>query len=160
VALLLVAEFAQLPLRAPQYGIEVGEIDRWVAAQPRPFVVAELPVAPTSDAVASARQNSHYMLHAMLHWQPTVNGYSGFVPPSHEVLFDQLSRFPDEGSVRALEGLGVHYVLLHRDDYGDERFAQAVAQATALFPTRLVLAHESADGRVYAIRFPKPKGQR
>jgi hypothetical protein len=100
------------------------------------------------------------MLHSMLHWQPTVNGYSGFVPPRHEVLFDQLSRFPDEGSVRALEGLGVSYVVLHRPEMGEERFARAIADAQALFPTRLLLAHEADDGRVYSVRFAKPKGQR
>jgi len=61
--------------------------------------------------------------------------------------------------VRALESFGVNYVLLHRGDFGEERFAEAVAQAGALFPTRLVLAHESADGRVYSVRFAKPKGQ-
>jgi hypothetical protein len=160
LVLALAVEFAMVPLKAPAYAIEVGEVDRWVAAQPRPFVVAELPVAPPSDAVGSARYNSHYMLHSMLHWQPTVNGYSGFLPPSHEVLFDQLTRFPDEGSVRALEGLGVNYVVMHRADFGEERFAKAVADAQALFPTRLVLAHEAADGRVYSVRFAKPKGQR
>jgi hypothetical protein len=160
LVLLLVVEFAAFPLKAPAYAVEVGELDRWVAERPRPFVVAELPVAPPSDAVASARYNSHYMLHSMLHWQPTVNGYSGFVPARHEVLFDQLTRFPDEGSVRALEKLGVNYVVLHRGDYGEERFAKAVADAQALFPTRLVLEHDATDGRVYSVRFAKPKGQR
>jgi hypothetical protein len=160
LVLLLVVEFAAFPLNAPAYAIEVGELDRWVAGRPRPFVVAELPVAPPSDAVGTARHNSHYMLHSMLHWQPTVNGYSGFLPPRHEMLFDQLTRFPDEGSVRALETLGVNYVVLHRADYGEERFARAVADAQALFPTRLVLEHHGPDGRVYSVRFAKPKGQR
>ena len=160
IVLLLVAEFAAFPLKAPVYPIEVGEVDRWLAARPTPFVAAELPVTAPSDAVGTARYNSHYMLHSMLHWQPIVNGYSGFLTPRHEMLFDQLTRFPDEGSVRALEGLGVNYVVLHRGDYGEERFAKAVAEAQALFPTRLVLEHEAADGRVYSVRFAKPRGQR
>jgi hypothetical protein len=160
IVLLLVVEFAAFPLKAPVYPIEVGEVDRWLAARPKPFVAAELPVTPPSDAVGTARHNSHYMLHSMLHWQPIVNGYSGFLTPRHEVLFDQLSRFPDEGSVRALEGLGVSYVVLHRGDFGEERFAKVIADAQALFPTRLVLEHEVADGRVYSVRFAKPRGQR
>jgi hypothetical protein len=159
LVLLLAGEFAQFPLDAPAYAIEVGELDRWLASRPKPFVVAELPVAAPTDAIASARYHSHYMLHSMLHWQKVVNGYSGFVPPRHEMLFDQLTRFPDEGSVRALEKLGVNYVLLHRGDYGEERFAKAVADAQALFPTRLVLEHESSDGRVYSVRFAQPKGR-
>jgi hypothetical protein len=159
LVLLLVGEFAQVPLKAPAYVIEVGEADRWLASRPKPFVAAELPVAPPSDAIASARYHSHYMLHSMLHWQRVVNGYSGFVPPRHEMLFDQLTRFPDEGSVRALEKLGVNYVVLHRGDYGEERFARVVADAQALFPTRLLLAHEASDGRVYSVRFAQPKGR-
>jgi hypothetical protein len=159
LVLLLVVEFAQLPLQAPAYAIEVGDVDRWLAQRPKPFVAAELPVAAPTDAVASARYHSHYMLHSMLHWQPIVNGYSGFVPPRHEMLFDQLTRFPDEGSVRALEKLGVNYVVLHRGEYGEERFAKAVADAQSLFPTRLVLEHETGDGRVYAVRFAQPKGR-
>lgn len=156
---LLAGEFAQLPLNAPVYSIEVGEVDRWLAGRPRPFVAAELPVAPPSDATSSARHHSHYMLHSMLHWQKLVNGYSGFVPPRHEMLFDQLTRFPDEGSVRALEKLGVNYVVLHRADYGEQRFAKAVADAQALFPTRLILEHEAGDGRVYSVRFAAAKGR-
>jgi hypothetical protein len=158
LALLLAAEFAT-PLNAPVYPIETGEVDRWLAGRPKPFVAAELPIAPPADAVASARQHSHYMLHSMLHWQPIVNGYSGFVPPRHEMLFDQLTRFPDEGSVRALERLGVNYVVLHRADYGEERYAKALADAKALFPTRLVVAHDAPDGRVYSVRFAAPKGR-
>jgi hypothetical protein len=156
--LLLAAEF-RAPLNAPVYPLEVGEVDRWLASRPKPFVAAELPIAPPSDAVASARQHSHFMLHSMLHWQPLVNGYSGHRPPRHEMLFDQLTRFPDEGSVRALEKLGVNYVVLHRADYGEERFAKAVADAQALFPTRLVLEHDGPDGRVYSVRFAAPKGR-
>jgi hypothetical protein len=160
IVVLLVVEFAAFPLKAPVYPIEAGDVDRWLAARPKPFVAAELPVTPPSDAVGTARHNSHYMLHSMLHWQKVVNGYSGFLTPRHEVLFDQLSRFPDEGSVRALEGLGVNYVVLHRGDFGAERFAKVIADAQALFPTRLVLEHEAADGRVYSVRFARPKGQR
>ena len=159
LVLLLAGEFAQFPLDAREYPIEVGEVDRWLAQRPKPFVAAELPVAAPTDAVASARFHSHYMLHSMLHWQKIVNGYSGFVPPRHEAFFDQLTRFPDEGSVRALEKLGVNYVVLHRGDYGEERFAKAVADAQALFPTRLVLEHETSDGRVYSVRFAQPKGR-
>jgi hypothetical protein len=62
--------------------------------------------------------------------------------------------------VRALEGLGVNYIVVHRAEYGEERFAKVVADAQALFPTRLVLEHEAPDGRVYSVRFAKPKGQR
>ena len=62
--------------------------------------------------------------------------------------------------MRALESLGVNYVVLHRADYGEERYAKALADTQALFPTRLIVAHDAADGRVYSVRFPKPKGQR
>ena len=151
---LLAAEFAAFPLEAPEYEIERPAIDRWLAGQARPFTVLELPVAKPTDAVRSARFHSHYMLHSMQHWQPIVNGYSGIIPPRHEDLFHQLAAFPDEGGVRALELLGVKYVVLHRDFYEGDEYARVVSSAEA-FPHRLILERDEEDGRVYSLPFAR-----
>jgi hypothetical protein len=156
---LLAAEYAAFPLDARAYAIETPAVDRWLATQKRPFAVAELPIAPPTEAVRSAQLHSHYMLHSMAHWQRIVNGYSGIVPPRHEALFHRLTAFPDEGGLRALELLGVNYVVLHRELYGGEDYAAAVSRAEA-FPHRLVLEHEAEDGRVYSLPFARPSGWR
>ena len=47
------------------------------------------------------------------HWQPTADGYSGFVPPHHRELGLTLAHFPDARSLALLGGLGVERVIVH-----------------------------------------------
>lgn len=150
VVVLLVGEFAAFPLQAPLYTIDIPAIDRALAARPRPFSVVELPVADPANATQSARLNSHYMLHSMIHWQPLVNGYSGIAPPRHERLFRILTAFPDTASLRELEALGVRYAVLHREFYPEAEW-QRLAERTAAFPARLRLEAETSDGRLYSL---------
>jgi hypothetical protein len=143
-ALLLVAEFSGIPLHTVAYNIEIPAVDRWLAGQPKPFVVAEVPVRPYE------RYHSTYMLHSMAHWQKTVHGYSGFRPPLHEKLYDQLRGFPDEESVEALRRLGVNYVVAHTDWYGPGEWEEVEARLEA-FADIVRLVHTDGPGRVYAI---------
>jgi hypothetical protein len=55
------------------------------------------------------------MLGSTRHFKPLVNGYSGFTPPSYVAHYTQLAAFPDAGSLRALQSLGVTHVFVHRD---------------------------------------------
>jgi hypothetical protein len=115
--------------------------------------MVELPVADPGDAAAAARLHSRYMLHSMAHWRPLVNGYSGLVPPRHEALFRLLPGFPDDVSLRALEGLGVRYAVVHTDFYPRPDRApleRRLAEATAA--GRLELLHRDGDGLVYALK--------
>ncbi|MGE5127058.1 MAG: hypothetical protein ACM3PV_12265 [Betaproteobacteria bacterium] len=152
---LLLAEYAAFPLAARPYEIEAPAVDRELAARPRPFAAVELPVADPANAVASARLNSRYMLHSMLHWQPIVNGYSGIVPPRHERLFRILTAFPDTASLAELEAIGVRYAVLHREFYSDAEWASVVARADGL-AGRLRLEAETADGRLYSLPLAQP----
>ncbi len=155
VVVLLLAEFAAFPLAARPYEIEAPAVDRELAARPRPFAAVELPVADPANAVASARLNSRYMLHSMLHWQPIVNGYSGIVPPRHERLFRILTAFPDTASLAELEAIGVRYAVLHREFYSEAEWASVVARADGL-AGRLRLEAETADGRLYSLPLARP----
>lgn len=147
---LLLVEFAAFPLEAPRYPLELPAVDRWLAEQPRPFTIVELPVPDPADATRSARLHSHYMLHSMAHWQPMVNGYSGLVPPRHERLYRLLTTFPDEGSLRELESLGIRYAVLHREFYPGAEW-ERVRERAGAFGERLQLEHEEADGAVYSL---------
>jgi hypothetical protein len=152
---LLLAEFAAFPLAARPYEIEAPAVDRELAARPRPFAAVELPVADPANAVDSARLNSRYMLHSLLHWQPIVNGYSGIVPPRHERLFRILTAFPDTASLAELEAIGVRYAVLHKELYSAAEWASAVARADRL-GGRLRLEAETADGRLYSLPLARP----
>jgi hypothetical protein len=155
-AALVSAELAMAPLDAREYPVELPEIDRVLAARPKPFAAVELPVADPADAAGSARLHSRYMLHSMAHWQPIVNGYSGIVPPRHERLFRMLTAFPDTASLAELEAIGVGYAVLHRELYDEAQWRAALARAEAM-GARLKLEAETADGRLYSLPFARPR---
>jgi hypothetical protein len=142
----LVAEFAAIPLGTEPVRVEVPAIDRWLAFQPAPFVIAEVPLD-------GERRHSEFMLHSTAHWQKTIEGYSGLRPPLHESLYRELARFPDSTSLDSLARLGVNYIVVHGDLYTPEERASVDARLI-LFRDKLTLTHTEGDGRVYALRRP------
>src|SRR5882762_8843014 len=153
IGVLLVAEFAAFPLGLDPYRVEIPAIDRWLAAQPKPFVVAEVPLPSPNDLGAWERRQTSFMLHSMAHWQKTVHGYSGLRLPLHVELYEQLTRFPDEQSLASLNRLGVTYVVVHADWYRSGDRAEIDGRLNQ-FSDRLRLTHtEGAGGesRVYAV---------
>ncbi len=147
---LLIAELSAFPLTVEPYAPEAPEIDRILAARAKPFVVVEMPVVDPSETGLSAEVSSRYMIHSMLHWQPLVNGYSGFVSPRQARLEHVLTAFPDERSLTALERLRVTYVVLHRDFY-DKLSWRRTIKAVAAFPERLHLEATTNDGQLYSL---------
>jgi hypothetical protein len=147
---LLVAEFAAIPLTTVPYRIEIPEIDRWLDRQPKPFAIAEVPLASPRNLGAWERRQTAYMLHSTAHWQKTVHGYSGFRPPGHVELYSQLTTFPDETSLRSLNTLGVRYVVVHSDLYPPGQWP-AVEDRIKGFDNWLRLEHVEGAGQVYSI---------
>jgi hypothetical protein len=141
VIALLALEFAAMPLPMGAQSPELPAIDRWLATQPTPFVVAELPLPDSTSITVREDSESTYILHSMAHWQKTIHGYSGLLPDFSDELYLQLARFPDETGVRRLTELGVTYVVVH-DPVLAER-ARAVPQLT--------FVHGEADGQVFRV---------
>jgi len=150
---LLLAEFAAMPLDTRPERVEIPAIDRWLDTQPKPFVVAEVPVTDSQSDVTNGRRNTLYMLHSMAHWQKTVHGYSGVEPASFHALYWQLTTFPDPASLRTLTGLGVTYIVVHRDLYPPTELADADARFER-YKDWLTLVHVEGDGRVYRLHRP------
>ncbi|HEX7018614.1 MAG TPA: hypothetical protein VF159_01280, partial [Gemmatimonadaceae bacterium] len=98
-------------------------------ARERHAIVAELPLYPRHMFFG----NANYMLASTRHWHPILNGYSGFIPPSYQRVYDELKGFPDERSLAALRGLGVSHVVVHRDEFV---YFQGAAQYDAIRQTR------------------------
>jgi hypothetical protein len=147
VCALMAAEFAAQPFSVP-YRLEIPSADRWVARQPKPFVVAEVP------ASNYARYQTMYMLYSMSHWQKTVHGYGGIEPELSSILYRELETFPDVPSLQHLQQLDVTYVVVHIDMYSPEQWP-AVDQRLRSFGDWLNLAYSDPTGRVYAIRRPQ-----
>jgi hypothetical protein len=146
VTVLLFAEFVAIPFGRVPYEVSLPAADRWLDGQPKPFVVAEVPVR------SSDRYQTAYMFHSMAHWQKTVHGYSGFRPPLHETLFRQLQRFPDDDSVANLRQLGVTYVVVHADQYHEPGEWPEVEARLRNYEAQLALEYQDRGARVYRLR--------
>lgn len=72
-------------------------------------VVVELPIFDRRTFFG----NSGYMLNAIRHRHPIVNGYSGFVPRDFEATAQSLRTFPSPPSLETLHTLGVTHVVVH-----------------------------------------------
>ena len=93
------------------------------------------------------------MLHSTEHWQKTVHGWSGLQPPAHLALYDRLTRFPDDDSLRALAEIHVDYLVVHTDLYPPGEW-EHVERRLAAYQGRMELRHVDGAGRVYALTTP------
>ena len=153
VAVLLVAESAAIPLGVQQGNVEIPAIDRWLDSQPKPFVVAEVPVQVLDNLGAFERQETAYMLHSTAHWQKTVHGYSGWQTLFHLRLYAEMQSFPDETSITSLSDVGVTHIVVHTDLYPPGEWSR-VEERLSEFSSRLRLEHVEGAGRVYSLLRP------
>ncbi len=105
-----------------------AEVYRWLAQQPR-SVVAEVPFAQ-ADALHSI-SDGLYMFNSTSHWQPIVNGYSGFFPPTFMELAEQTRNFPDDASIAYLKRREVDLIVIHGGLIGPEKFGDMTAALLA-----------------------------
>lgn len=114
-----------------------AQVYRWLATQPR-SVVLEVPVA-RADRLHSI-SDGLYMFNSTWHWQPILNGYSGFFPRSFIELAERTRTFPDDASIdylrqREVDLIVIHGSLMTAEEFGDmsaallaRRDMQAMAQ--------------------------------
>jgi hypothetical protein len=105
-----------------------SRVNRWLAAQPR-SVVAEVPFAQ-ADALHSI-YDGLYMFNSTWHWQPIVNGYSGFFPRTFFELADHTASFPDERSLSYLKSRGVDLIVVHGTLMDPSVFGEMTARLLA-----------------------------
>lgn len=143
---LMLLEFLTIPLPAIQpVRVQIPAADRWLASEPKPFVVAELPTN------TNERLQSTYMMHSTAHWQRTVNGHSGVRTALHYELYDRLSTFPDDESLAALAELHVTYAVVHLGLYWPAERADLEARLEH-YEDRLELVYRDREDRVYRLR--------
>jgi hypothetical protein len=151
LALLLVVEFAEGPLDARPFRVQLHPVDRAVALLNGRVAIAELPMEdPNTDTMHWERRQSIFMLHSIAHWKKTIHGYSGTRAPLHDELYDQLTRFPDEKSLASLERIGVTHLVVHTDLYPAGEWPRVQARIDE-YRDRLALEHVVADGRIYKL---------
>jgi hypothetical protein len=77
------------------------------------------------------------MYYSTQHWNPLVNGYSGFQPPSYGRTLERLRTFPDDQAMARLRELKVRYILVHEFYYeaaDRARLLVKLAQRSDLIP--------------------------
>ena len=70
-----------------------------------------------------------YMYWSASHWDPLVNGYSGYRPADYAATLDFMQTFPDDESVSRLRELHVRYILVHGWFYKADDYADLLLQA-------------------------------
>jgi len=118
LAALLVAGANIEALRAPfQYHPFTGipRLYALLAGEPH-VVLAEMPFYPRQAAF----ENAEYVLNSTAHWQPLMNGYSGYTPASYVTFADAFWYFPRDYAIDAIKRAGVTHVMVHPDRFGNE----------------------------------------
>jgi hypothetical protein len=142
VVAILLMEYRVSPLVLVPYTNHAPPLYAWLAGQPR-GVVAELPMAPRQMLSSDAE----YAYMSTFHWQPIVNGYSGFHPASYLGRAEALRHFPNDSAIARLRADGVGYLVLHL-----ERFA---ADQRVLMLEIITRRHRMAE----LGRFSGPEGE-
>jgi hypothetical protein len=89
---------------APEY--------RWLARQRPGSVTLEIPTNP-SDGWPEPYEEAPYVYADTFHWQPLINGYSGYAPMLVRDTFRLAHEMPSESSLAALGSMGLRYVVVH-----------------------------------------------
>jgi hypothetical protein len=87
------------------------------------------------------------------HWQPMLNGQSGFFPPWYRDFQRYSTTFPDRESVAFLKSRGVRYVIVHLHSHA-ARYRGPLIQSLSNASSRLrpVIGWADDGIRVYEIR--------
>ncbi|HYX25372.1 MAG TPA: hypothetical protein VFC23_14550, partial [Thermoanaerobaculia bacterium] len=107
-ALVLAAELTPRPLRwvpLPREE-EIPEAYRWIAREPSVKALIELPIHRNPD-------ENEYLYNSTVHWKPIANGYSGYLPPSHEALADRIHFLPEQDGLDLLREDWITHLVVH-----------------------------------------------
>jgi hypothetical protein len=125
-------------------GDTIPPVYLWMADQSEGPIL-ELPMAFTPGG-----PQLEYQYFSTYHWQPSPDGYSGFIPPKHGQVIYEMDRFPWERSVSLLQSLGAHLVLVHTDRYPSSRWLE-MQDLLARTP-ELTQIEDWGTDRVYGIQ--------
>jgi hypothetical protein len=111
-------ESGSAPMRLSKVDTEAPDIYKFLKIV-HPSVILELPAEESG-------LNCVYMFWSAHHWNPLVNGYSGYVPRDYNETMTRLRTLPDAAAIARLRQLRVRYIVVH------ESFYKAVDRTTLL----------------------------
>jgi hypothetical protein len=112
LALVLTENLAlPLPLQFMPPPEPVAAWETWLKAEPQPVTIVILPFA-ADNSVAAFEPTVRWMLRQPMFQAQLINGYSGFFPPDHAALRDEMIQFPTTKGIAMLRAKGVVYVVV------------------------------------------------
>jgi hypothetical protein len=108
LAAILVVELAPWGFsveRLPREG-ELPQVYRWLRDEPSVKSLVELPLYGNSREL-------DYLYASTLHWKPIANGYSGYMAPSYDKIFNRIFRLPGVVGFDLLRSLGISHIVVH-----------------------------------------------
>lgn len=109
ILVVLVLELFVFSLDVYSLGAETPAVYSWLNEQEEVEII-ELP----TDYADFVRQGL-FVYYSTDHWQRTANGFSGYHPRRSRTIFEEMRGFPSRRSVDLLRGLGIDYVIWHRE---------------------------------------------
>ncbi len=130
---------------------EHEQLDEWLRNASHPSPILELPREPVDmDTMYRALWN---------HGQPTVGGYSSYLPQFTGWFMEQMQHFPSDASVRLVRQLGVRFVVLHpyrwNGALGDSAYWQTNEILTS-HNLHFIRAFEKPQTLVFEVADPTP----
>ena len=90
----------------------VPPVYRWLADQPRGAVL-ELPFGNFPDFYFDGEREALRAYRSVYHWQPILNGFSGYAPTSYRLVDAMSFHLPDRAALHRLVSFtGVRYIIL------------------------------------------------
>jgi len=143
-ALALESAISPVTAQTVEVGNRVPRVYRWLAEQPAGTAVVDLPF--------ELRRHCEVMYFSTYHWQPIVNGSSGFQPEGSRWLGRACRKLPRDWAVDRLLDTGVQLVVLRLSAYPPDRRADVVMSFDSSRRVRLVASFDT--DRVYRLLPP------
>jgi hypothetical protein len=146
-ALVLAAELTPRPLRwvpLPREE-EIPEAYRWIGREPSVKALIELPIHRNAD-------ENEYLYNSTVHWKPIANGYSGYLPASHEALVERIHFLPEQDGLDLLREDWITHLVVHASDPRREERLRDWEQRFAHGPDRQVeRVYRSGEISIYRL---------
>jgi hypothetical protein len=120
----------------------------WLNQQERAPEIIMLPFAASKKA-ADFEQTTRWMLESRYFQGDMLNGYSGFFPPGHTDLREQMLQFPTSEGIDLLRQMQVDYVIVHHN------LSKAPRAKTIIKYLPLVYEDQPAGVAIYALKPPE-----
>jgi hypothetical protein len=138
-----------LAVRPAALGTTPSPVYRALAAIPERGPVLEVPMGGGGDLRGAYRETA-YMLASTVHWKPIVNGYSGYAPPTYDLLAPVARRLPEPGALQELVDMtGIRWLILH-----EPRGATRSAWQPMIASDRLRPLAEDDEAILFEVRLP------